>query len=74
MLAVTGAVQSLLTANVIPNSLSRSTMMKLAIRSSETSALTRAMQRHISGDDILFSQSSEIFKTYSADYVVNFVL
>jgi hypothetical protein len=40
-------LQLLVTANVVPSSLNLFTLMMEAIRSTETSVLTRATQRHI---------------------------
>jgi hypothetical protein len=49
----------LVTANVDPSSLILLTLMMEAIRSSETSVLTRATPRHIQEDDILHSHRRE---------------
>jgi hypothetical protein len=48
----------LVTANVVPSSLIISTLMMEAIRSSETSVLTRTTRRHIPQDGILQALSS----------------
>jgi hypothetical protein len=49
------SAQMLVTANVVPSSL---------MRSSETSVLTRATPRHIPGDGILNSHRHEKLKSY----------
>jgi hypothetical protein len=49
----------LVTANIVPSSPIHVTLIMEAIRSSETSALTRATRRHISEDAIL--QLNEMF-------------
>jgi hypothetical protein len=56
-------LQLLVTANVVSSSLILFALMMEAIRSSETSVLTRATWRHIP-DDILHSHSSENLKSY----------
>jgi hypothetical protein len=48
-------LQLLVTANVVPSSPILVTLMLEAIRSSETSVLTRATGRHIPEDDIFHS-------------------
>jgi hypothetical protein len=53
----------LVTANVVPSSPILLTLMMEAIRSSETSVLIRATQRHIPEDGILHSQPSENLKS-----------
>jgi hypothetical protein len=45
----------LVTANVVPSSAILVTLMMEAIRSSETSILTRVIKRHIPNDGILHS-------------------
>jgi phosphoglycerate-specific signal transduction histidine kinase len=52
----------LVIANVVPSSQILVTLMMEAIRSSETSALTRATRRHISEDDILHSHRRKNLK------------
>jgi hypothetical protein len=47
------------TANVVPSSLIRVTLMMEAIRSTKTSVLTRSMQRHIPEGDIPHSHRRE---------------
>jgi hypothetical protein len=51
-------------ANVVPNSQILVTLIMEAIRSSETSVLRRATQRHISEDGILHSHRRENLKSY----------
>jgi hypothetical protein len=48
-----GVCPLLVTANVVPFSLMLSTLMMEAIRSSKTSVLTRAIQRHVAEAGIL---------------------
>jgi hypothetical protein len=54
----------LVTANVIPSSPILVTLMMEAIRSSETSVVTRATQRNIAGNGILHSRRRESLKSY----------
>jgi hypothetical protein len=54
----------LLTANVIPSSPILVTLMMKAMRSSETSALTRAIQRHIPEEGVFYSRRRENLKSY----------
>jgi hypothetical protein len=49
--------QLLVTANVVPSSLTFYNSIMEATRSSETSALTSAIRRHIPEDDILLNQN-----------------
>jgi hypothetical protein len=50
------------TANAVPSALILCTLMMEVIRSSETSALTRATRRHIPGDGI--HKESYLFYIY----------
>jgi hypothetical protein len=53
-------------ANVVSNLLILVTVMMEALRSSDTSILTRATRRHIPEDNILHSHSRENLKSYIA--------
>jgi hypothetical protein len=56
---VISALQFLVTANVFPNSLILSSLKMEATRSSEKSAVTRVLRRHIPGDGFLNNQRRE---------------
>jgi hypothetical protein len=63
-LAVHSVLQLLVTANTVRNSLILVTIMMEAIRSPETSVLTRAPWFNIPEDDILHSHHCENLKSY----------
>jgi hypothetical protein len=62
---VRSMLQLLVTANVVYSSLILFTLIMEAVRSSETSVLTRATRRLIAEDGILHSRRSENLKSYS---------
>jgi hypothetical protein len=59
-------VQLLITARVVPRSLILVTQMVEAVRSSETSVLTRTTRRHIAEGGILHSHRPENLTSYIA--------
>jgi hypothetical protein len=64
MVFLRSVLRLLVTANVVPTSPILSTLMMQAIRSSETSVLTRATWNHIPEDCILYSHLPENLKFY----------
>jgi hypothetical protein len=63
---LSSVLELLVIANVIPSSLILFTLMMKAIRSYETSVLTRVTRRHIIEDSILHSHRRENLKSYIA--------
>jgi hypothetical protein len=57
-------LELLVTAIVVPSSPILATLIMEAIRSSETSVITRATRRNISENGILHSHRRETFKSY----------
>jgi hypothetical protein len=58
--------QLLVTANIVPSTLIRVTVMMEAISSSDTSVLTRATRRHIPEDGIIHSHCRKNLRSYIA--------
>jgi hypothetical protein len=59
-------ISELVTANFVPSQLILSTLIMEAIRSSETSALTKSARRHIKEDGILQSLRGVNLKSHIA--------
>jgi hypothetical protein len=64
-------LQLLVTANFVSSSLIISTLMMKAIRSSETSVLTRAIQHHIPEDGILYGDHLPAYFLWTLKQVNN---
>jgi hypothetical protein len=64
----------LVTASVVPSSQSLVTLMKEALRFSETLVLTRARQRNISKDAILHSHRCENLKSCILRHTYQFII
>jgi hypothetical protein len=60
----------LVTANVVPSSPILVTLIIVAIRSSDTSVLTRTTLRDILEDGIIHSQRRDNLKSYNADILL----
>jgi hypothetical protein len=56
----------LVTVSVVPSSLILVTLIEEALRSSETSVLTRTTRRNIPDDALLYSHRRENFKSYTS--------
>jgi hypothetical protein len=61
----------LVRTSVVPSSLILVTLMKEALRSSETSVLTRVTRRNIPEEPILHSHRRENLKSYTVDNFVS---